>query len=301
MKRRDFFAAAGASAVALTTLPRGLAAQFGSAAVAAEQYEIGDFVLRRTALNLSVVHRAAPERLLWESEPDGNFLVGEQAVADIETFGRRKAPMTFATRSRRRYENPTIDAISAAGSTASVTGSLSGAAGSIGFTLTFKALSSSHLRFTISVGGNGASGVNRLQLRCGSVGRRGVLRLRAAAHLLQPEGIPPADPGAGARRRARTRRRHASSSTLFANRGGGNPLRHRGAGAAFHHRAVCARCSSRTPNISTFDMRQADRVRHQGLVGDHDRPHSPWRNPARPDRGLHRLCRPHARPARLGA
>ena len=75
MKRRDFFAAAGASAVALTTLPRGLAAQSDSAAVAAEQYEVGDFVLRRGGPNLSVVHRGAPERLLWESEPDGNFLV----------------------------------------------------------------------------------------------------------------------------------------------------------------------------------------------------------------------------------
>ena len=122
MKRRDFFAAAGASAVALTTLPCGLAAQSDPAA-AAEQYGVGDFVLRRARPNLSVVHRETPERLLWESEPDGNFLVCEQAVADIKAFGMPEALMIFAARSRRAMRS-TIDAISAAGSMASVTGSL---------------------------------------------------------------------------------------------------------------------------------------------------------------------------------
>ena len=258
MKRRDFFAAAGASAVALATLPRGLAAQSGSSAVAAEQYEIGDFVLRRAGPNLSVVHRSAPERLLWESEPDGNFLVGEQAVADIETFGTPEGAYDIRDTVSARYEHPTIDAISAAGSTASVTGSLSGAAGSIGYTLTFKALSASHLRFTISVGGNGASGVNRLQLRCGSAADEAFFGFGQQLTFFNQKGyvlpILVQEHGVGRGRAIVTQLVDA-----FANRGGGNP--HITEAPAPHF--ISSRLRSlflENTEFSTFDMRHADRV-----------------------------------------
>ncbi len=68
--------------------------------------------------------------------------------------------------------------------------------------------------------------------------RGGLLRLRHAAHLLQPEGQPPADPGAGARHRPRARGWSPALVDLFASDGGGSPLRHRMPGAAVHHHAA---------------------------------------------------------------
>ena len=258
MKRRDFFAAAGASAVALATLPRDLAAQTGSTTAAAEQYPVGDFVVRRAGLKLSVIHRDAPERLLWESEPGGNFLVGEQAVADIKTFGTPEGAYDISDTVSARYENPTIDAISAAGSTASVTGSLSGAGGSIGYTLTFKALSSSHLRFTISVGGDEASGVSRLQLRCGSAADEAFFGFGQQLTYFNQKGyvlpILVQEHGVGRGRPIVTQLVDA-----FANRGGGNP--HITEAPAPHF--ISSRLRSlflENTEYSTFDMRHADHV-----------------------------------------
>ena len=52
---------------------------------------------------------------------------------------------------------------------------------------------------------------------------------------------------------------------------------------------------------STFDLRQSDAVRRQGLVRGDDRAHPLRADAARADRGLHRLCRADAAAAGLGA
>ena len=52
-----------------------------------------------------------------------------------------------------RYDSPTIDGIAVNGNRATVSGSLSNAAGKVGYTLAFEALSSTHLRFVIKFDG----------------------------------------------------------------------------------------------------------------------------------------------------
>ena len=192
-------------------------------------------------------------------------------MADIETFGPEGAYDIRDTVSAR-YEDPTIDAISAAGSTASVTGSLSGAAGSIFFTLTFKALSSSHLRFTISVGGNEASGVNRLQLRCGSSAEEGFFGFGLQLTYFNQKGnllpILVQEHGIGRGRRVVTAWSISSPATAAAA-----PMSPSARRRSSSPRG-CARCSWKTS--STRPSTCAERpVRRQGLVGGDDRAHPP--------------------------
>ena len=165
LKRRGFLAA-GVSAVAIATLPSGGAAQ--QAAEAGERYPIGDFILTRAAGGLRISHKRKPERVIWESEPAGNFIVAEQAKATIKEFGAPEGTFEIKDAVSASYQKPTIDAIDAAGDTATVSGKLTGGSGAVGYKLAFAAVSSTHLRFVISVDGPNASGVNRIRLRVGS-------------------------------------------------------------------------------------------------------------------------------------
>jgi hypothetical protein len=65
VKRRDFLAA-GATLAA--------AAGVGRTARAQPALPVGDFLLARSGRVLTVAHRAEPDRVLWETDPQGNFL-----------------------------------------------------------------------------------------------------------------------------------------------------------------------------------------------------------------------------------
>jgi alpha-glucosidase len=63
------------------------------------------------------------------------------------------------------FDRASIDAISVSGTRATVTGNIAGRKGSVGYRLTFEALSESHLRFDVKTDGSGADSISRIRLR----------------------------------------------------------------------------------------------------------------------------------------
>jgi alpha-glucosidase len=162
MKRRDFLTV-GAGALAATSLPHGALAQ--SSAPATETSPVGDFLLTQTTTGLQVAHKDAPNQVIWDTVTDGTFLVAEIATADIREFGTPEGSFQITDTVSSSFGQPTIEAVAVDGNTAVVAGTLTGAGGAIGYKLAFEALSTSHLRFVITVD---ASDVNRIRLIAGS-------------------------------------------------------------------------------------------------------------------------------------
>jgi hypothetical protein len=165
MKRRQVLAMS-ASAFAGAMLPG--AAVEKSAAATQSLNPIGDFILGRAGIGLQIMHRLKPDRILWETEPDGNFIVAEAATADIKEFGAPEGTFSIIDTVSASYQKPTIDDIAFAGGGATVSGTLTGTTGKVGYTLAFEAVSTTHLRFVISVNGSNASRVDRIRLRLAS-------------------------------------------------------------------------------------------------------------------------------------
>jgi hypothetical protein len=160
MRRREFLTAS-ASAAAI--------AAFANAAQSetpdeAKFYSVGDFVLRQVERGLQVSPKSAPQKVLWETEPSGDFLVAETAIADIKAFGTPEGAYEIVDKVSASYAHPTMDAIKIEGSRATVLGKLSDRWDTIDYSITFEAMSSSHLRFAIS-----AAGTNRIRLLLASV------------------------------------------------------------------------------------------------------------------------------------
>jgi alpha-glucosidase len=163
MKRRNFLSA-GAGALAATSLPQGVSAQ--STPLVAETHRIGNFLLVRTVTGLQIAHRAALDRVIWDTVADGNFISAETATADIREFGTPEGSFEITDTVSASFNQPTIESIVTGGDTAVVTGKLSGAARTIGYKLAFETVSTAHLRFAITVE---AANVNRIRLVSGSV------------------------------------------------------------------------------------------------------------------------------------
>ena len=159
VKRRDLFASSIA-AVTLAALPRHAAA----AVDAGTNYPVGDFILRRTDRGLSVAHSKEPDRILWATQSEGDFLAVEKASATIREVGSPEGTFSINDTVAARYGSPSIEDIQIERSKATVSGSLSGADGSVGYTLVFDALSSAHLHFNIKLTGDKASSLNRVVL-----------------------------------------------------------------------------------------------------------------------------------------
>lgn len=158
MKRRDFLV--GVSAVAASAVPRqGFAAD---AAPAEQSYHFGDFILRRLAKGLQISHREHRDRVLWQSAHDGNFILAETATANIRAFGTPQGSYEISDKVFALFQSPSIDKIDLDQSRATLSGSLSGPGGAIGYTLSFEALSAAHLRFEIKTSD---LGVNRIRMR----------------------------------------------------------------------------------------------------------------------------------------
>ena len=163
VKRRDLFASSVA-AVTLAALPRHAAA----AVDAGTNYPVGDFILRRTDRGLSVAHSNEPDRILWATQSEGDFLAVEKASATIREVGSPEGTFSINDTVAARYGSPLIEDIQIERSKATVSGSLSGADGSVGYTLVFDALWSAHLHFNIKLTGDKASSLNRVVLAINS-------------------------------------------------------------------------------------------------------------------------------------
>jgi alpha-glucosidase len=160
--RREFLTAA-ASAVAVA-LEQKTPAQ--AASPPGEQHPVGEFILARSGNGLRIAHSRNPDRALWESAPDGNFILAEKANADINAFGTPEGSYTIADTVSSSFERPSIEAVNLTPNQASVSGRLTGQTGSIGYRLTFAALSTTHLRFEIKAENDPA--INRIRLRSAS-------------------------------------------------------------------------------------------------------------------------------------
>jgi sulfoquinovosidase len=170
MRRREFLEK-GASVAVLAALPRTRPTRAETAPPAPKSYSVGDFILQHAGKMLRVVHRLKPERVLWESAPDGNFVVAETAVANVREFGTPQGSFRIDDRVSASYGRPSINAVDLAPNRAHVSGRLKGAAGEVSYKLSFEALSSTHLRFEFTTQGGAA--INRIELRTASVADEG--------------------------------------------------------------------------------------------------------------------------------
>jgi sulfoquinovosidase len=251
IQRREFLAA-GAAALATGATPIVASAQ--SKALA---HPIGDFVLRRSASGLTISHKQALDRILWETA-DGNFLVAEVAQADIKDFGTPEAFFTITDTVRTSYGRTTIDTIEITGNTATVSGKLTGPGKTLQYKLAFEALSTSHLRFVVSAVGPGAADINRIRLLVASTKDEGFFGFGEQLTYFNQKGnvlpILVQEHGVGRGRPIVT-----ELVDLFASRGGGNPYLTEAPAPHF----ISSRVRSlflENLEYSEFDLRPADHV-----------------------------------------
>jgi sulfoquinovosidase len=253
LKRRGFLAA-GASAIAVASLP-------GAAATepAGEHYPVGDFILTHTNGGLRVAHRRKPDRIIWESGPDGNFIIAEQASATIKEFGAPEGTFEITDAVSESYEKPTIEAIKSANGAATVSGTLGGPAGAaLRYTLAFEAVSSTHLRFVIRADGPEAAGVNRIRLVIGSAADEAIFGCGEQLTDFNQKGnilpILVQEHGIGRGRPVIT-----ELVNLFDHRSGGDPY-HTGAPAPHFITSRLRSLFLENLEYSVFDMRPADHI-----------------------------------------
>ncbi|HZV20265.1 MAG TPA: alpha-glucosidase [Hyphomicrobiales bacterium] len=218
-----------------------------------EVYSIGDFALRQVGRSLQVLQKSAPERVLWETDPSGEFLVAETAIADIKAFGTPEGAYEIVDKVSASYAHPTIEAIKVEGSRATVLGKLSDRRDSSSYSITFEALSSSHLRFAIN-----AAGANRIRLLMASAPDEAFFGFGQQLTDFNQKGnflpILVQEHGVGRGRPVVTQ-----LIDVFANRGGGNPYITEAPAPHF----ISSRLRSlflENTEYSTFDMRRATQV-----------------------------------------
>ncbi|MBT1517348.1 alpha-glucosidase [Bradyrhizobium sp. SRL28] len=256
MKRRDFFSASAAAIVA-AKLPHRASAQ-STAGAAAETHSVGDFILGRTATGLQVGHKNAPDTVIWDTVADGNFIIAETATADIREFGTPEGSFEITDTVSASYEKPTIDAIAVEGNKAAVTGQLTGTTGSIGYKLTFEAISTTHLRFVITAEGANAASVNRIHLIVASAADEAIFGFGHQLTYFNQKGyvlpIITQEHGVGRGQPIITQ-----AVDLMANRGGGTPFTTE-APAPHYLTSRLRSLFLENTEYSTFDMRPTDQI-----------------------------------------
>ena len=207
---------------------------------------------------MQILHKNKSDRIVWETVPDGTFITAETALADIKDFGTPMGFFSIADSVSATYEQPTIDNIEVTGSTATVSGKLTGPAGSVQYKLGFEALSTTSLRFVISADRSNASNINRITLRAASVADEGFFGFGEQLTYFNQKGhilpIVVQEHGVGRGRPIVTQ-----FVDLFASRGGGSPYITEAPAPHF----ITSRLRSmflENSEYSTFDMRLFDRV-----------------------------------------
>lgn len=215
--RREFLTTAASAVAAATLEQKKIAAQ--SAASPGERHPIGQFIFDRTASGFRLLHSGSPERVLWESPPDGNFIIAEKATADIAAFGTPEGSYRIKDAVTAVFDRASVEAIDFAPNRARVAGRLFGKPGAIGYQLNFEAVSPSHLRFVISTKGDA---INRLRLRAASAADEAFFGFGEQLTYFNQKGkvvpILVQEHGVGRGRPVLTQ-----LIDMFANGGGGNP------------------------------------------------------------------------------
>jgi alpha-glucosidase len=254
MRRRELLTAGATAAAAVVLSVDGTAQQ----AAAGEDHPVGDFILRRTENGLQILHKNKSDRIVWETVPDGTFITAETALADIKDFGTPMGFFSITDSVPATYEKPTIDKIEVTGSTATVSGKLTGPAGSVQYKFGFEALSTTSLRFVISADRSNASNINRITLQAASVADEGFFGFGEQLTYFNQKGhilpIVVQEHGVG-----RGRPIVMQFVDLFASRGGGSPYITEAPAPHF----ITSRLRSmylENSEYGTFDMRLFDRV-----------------------------------------
>lgn len=250
MKRRNFLSI-GTGALAVTSLPNAVAAQ----TPAVETHVLGNFLLTRTEAGLQVAHKDAPDRVIWDTAADGDFLAAEIATADIREFGTPEGSFEIRDAVSTSFSQPTIETIVVNGNMALVTGKLRGANRTIGYQLAFEPVSTAHLRFAITVD---AADVNRIRLITGSVADEAIFGFGQQLTYFNQKGfllpILVQEHGVGRGQPVVT-----EIIDHLANQGGGTPF----VTEAPSPHYVTSRLRSlflENTEYSTFDMRQSDQI-----------------------------------------
>jgi sulfoquinovosidase len=253
VKRRELLTLA-ATAVAAAAIEQRASAQTPAPLAADNQYPVGEFILQRAGKALRVVHQRNPNRVLWESAADGNFIIAEDAAADIRAFGTPEGAYTIRDKVSAAYEQASIDAIDVAADRATVTGQLRGKGGAIGYRLSFEAVSPAHLRFEIKA--ESQPSLNRIRLRSASVADEGFFGFGEQLTYFNQKGnvlpILVQEHGVGRGRPVVTQ-----VIDVFANGGGRNPYVTEAPAPHF----ISSRLRSlflENTEYSVFDMRQAE-------------------------------------------
>ena len=249
MKRREFLVGTG-GVLAGTALAAGAQAQQADAA-----WPVGDFVLQRRGKVLAVVHADEPGRVLWETDPEGNFLVAERATFHNRVTGIPEGSFEITDEVAAHWEWPTVAAVTPGADGVTVAGRLSGPDGEIGYRLGFAASAPNALRFTVGVEDESA-GVNRISLRLGSSAEEGFFGFGLQLTYFNQKGnllpILVQEHGIGRGRRVVTR-----AVDLFASDGGGSPYVTECPAPHF----ISTRLRSlflENLEYSTFDLRRSD-------------------------------------------
>ncbi len=253
MKRRDFLRA-GATAAAAAALP---AASFAANAAAAnpDDRPVGNFILRRTDKGLQVLHSHSPDRVIWETAGDGNYIAAETVTADIKEFGTPQGAFEITDTVSATWNQPTIDTIDPGDKSVAVRGKLGGKSGSVGFTLTFEAVSPTHLRFTLSTDN---AAVNRIRLVLASTPDEGIFGFAGQLTYFNQKGhllpILVQEHGVGRGQAIVTR-----AMDILQDRGGGTPYTTECPAPHF----ITSRLRSlflENTEYSTFDMRNVAEI-----------------------------------------
>lgn len=252
MRRREFLTA-GATGLTVAVLPTLSGAE--TLQPEGTRYDIGEFLLHRSKTGISITNRRAPDRVLWEAG-DGKFLAAEQATATVREFGIPEGAFDIQDKVAATFDRASIDAISVSDTRATVTGNIAGRKGSVGYRLTFEALSPSHLRFEVKMDGSGGSGINRIRLRPQSAQDEAFFGFgQQLTHFNQKGNVLPIlvqEHGVGRGRPVVTQ-----LVDTFANGGGGTPFLTEAPAPHF----ISSRLRSlflENTEYSVFDMRPAD-------------------------------------------
>lgn len=255
MKRREFLSASLLTATA-AALPHTAGAQSASLPIAT--YPVGDFILRRTRNGLQAAHKSQPNRVIWDTAPDGEFLIAETATADIQSFGTPAGSFEIKDTVSASYTKPTIDALVRSGASARVTGQLTGPTGKLGYQIVFQAVSPKHLRFPVTAVGAGAGSINRIRLILGSTADEALFGFGHQLTYFNQKGhvlpILVQEHGVGRGQLIITQ-----AMDIFGNRGGGTPYTTECPAPHF----ISSRLRSmflENLEYSVFDLRHSDRI-----------------------------------------
>jgi alpha-glucosidase (family GH31 glycosyl hydrolase) len=145
------------------------AAETAVPADALRTFEIGEFQVDVSRKQISVRHKGAPDRSLWQSTASQPFLAIGIGNAAFREHGNPLGSFDTTDAISSRYLFSDIDTVAPIGaSSIAVHGTLAAANSTIGFRIAFNAVSENQLQFVITPEGDGADRYNRIFLNYAS-------------------------------------------------------------------------------------------------------------------------------------